>query len=88
MAGRPQSTPILLGLGLDELSAVPSYLPEVKRVIRSISLKQARRLATRALQMPGPREVKREMDKWLRDHQCGLDQRIGTYQEMKTEPHK
>lgn len=42
-------TLLLLGLGLDEFSVGPAALPEVKKVIRSVSLTQAKELATEAL---------------------------------------
>jgi phosphotransferase system enzyme I (PtsI) len=39
MAGDPLSIPILMGLGLDELSMNPQSIPPVKKMIRSLSLK-------------------------------------------------
>jgi phosphotransferase system enzyme I (PtsI) len=38
MAGVPLYAPLLLGLGLDELSMNPQAIPKVKRMIRSINL--------------------------------------------------
>jgi phosphotransferase system enzyme I (PtsI) len=49
MAGDPLYAPLLLGLGVDELSAAPSAVPLVKDSIRSVSLTQAQELAERAL---------------------------------------
>ena len=40
---------LLVGLGLENLSAAPSVIPEVKQVIRSITVKEAKRIARRAL---------------------------------------
>lgn len=41
MAGNPQATPLLLGLGLREFSMAPSRLPLVKQKIRTLTLPQA-----------------------------------------------
>lgn len=49
MAGDPLMTALLLGLGIDELSMVPSSVPLVKSIIRSITMVQARELAEVAL---------------------------------------
>lgn len=49
MAGDPLMTALLLGLGIDELSMVPSSVPLVKAVIRSTLMTQCRELATAAL---------------------------------------
>ncbi|KKL55128.1 hypothetical protein LCGC14_2258490, partial [marine sediment metagenome] len=38
MAGDPLHIPILLGLGMDELSMNPQAIPAVKRMIRSLSI--------------------------------------------------
>lgn len=43
MAGDPYHIPVLLGLGLDGLSMNPQSIPAVKRMIRMISYKDARR---------------------------------------------
>jgi phosphotransferase system enzyme I (PtsI) len=49
MGGEPLYTMLLLGMGLRRLSMPPHQLPEVKRVIRSTDLAQARALAAQAL---------------------------------------
>ena len=46
MAGDPVLAPLLLGLGVDELSAAPSLVPPVKFLIRRLKLSEARELAT------------------------------------------
>ena len=42
MAGDPAYMPILLGLGMDELSMNPQSIPAVKGMIRSLKLKDAK----------------------------------------------
>lgn len=49
MAGDILSVPILLGLGLDEFSVSPVMIPEVKKVITSLQLSDARQLAQTVL---------------------------------------
>jgi phosphotransferase system enzyme I (PtsI) len=49
MAGDPSLTVLLLGLGLDELSMAAPAIPQVKRIIRGVSLKDCRALAEKAL---------------------------------------
>lgn len=57
MAGEPSLVLILLGLGLDEFSIPPSVIPEVKYIIRSISLQQAQDIAKEALRLPTGKEI-------------------------------
>jgi phosphotransferase system enzyme I (PtsI) len=51
MAGDPLATVLLVGMGLDEFSVVPPVLPEIKKIIRSITAKDARRVADKVLGM-------------------------------------
>lgn len=72
LGGDPQATPILAGMGLDEFSASPPYLPEVKRVIRAMQFREAQELAEQALQCRTATEVATLVNEWLREHGCGL----------------
>jgi multiphosphoryl transfer protein len=49
MASDPQAVPILVGLGVDELSVSVPAIPAVKAQVRSLSLAQCQDLAARAL---------------------------------------
>jgi len=49
MAGEPLSVPLLLGLGLEEVSVNPRAVPWVKRVLRSADRRRCRRLARRVM---------------------------------------
>jgi phosphotransferase system enzyme I (PtsI) len=49
MAGDPLATVLLVGLGMDELSVIPPVLPEIKKIIRSIKFKDARRAVEKVL---------------------------------------
>ncbi len=57
MAGDPVLTPLLIGLGIDELSMAPASVPVVKTIIRSITGEQARVLAAQALMAGSAAEV-------------------------------
>ncbi len=49
MGGDPVLVPLLLGLGVDELSSAPSLVPSIKFLIRRLKLSEANELAAFAL---------------------------------------
>ncbi len=57
MAGNPLMAPLLVGLGIDELSVSPTMVPLVKDAIRSIRYSQAEELARAALASESAKEV-------------------------------
>jgi phosphotransferase system enzyme I (PtsI) len=57
MAGDPIFAPLLLGLGVDELSMSPSLLPAVKYLVRAMKMSDAKQLAVDALAMSDPKEI-------------------------------
>ena len=57
MAGDPVLTPLLIGLGIDELSAAPPVVPQIKYIIRRLKLSEAQELAAFALQCESPTEI-------------------------------
>jgi phosphotransferase system enzyme I (PtsI) len=57
MSGEPLYAPLLVGLGLRQLSATPRKIPEIKRVIRQLSVPEAERLAESVLNMETARQV-------------------------------
>ncbi|RPH36754.1 phosphoenolpyruvate--protein phosphotransferase, partial [bacterium] len=58
MAGDPVATVLLIGLGLDELSVNPAILPEIKKIIRSVKYRDARRIAVKILSYSTEEEIK------------------------------
>ncbi|MCP4649875.1 MAG: phosphoenolpyruvate--protein phosphotransferase [PVC group bacterium] len=50
MASEPPFILLLLGLGLDEFSASAVSVPEIKKVIRSVTYEQAKKIADKVLQ--------------------------------------
>jgi phosphotransferase system enzyme I (PtsI) len=59
MAGDPDLTELLLGLGLDELSMSAVTVPQVKRAVTETNTEDARALAERALSARTKNEVRR-----------------------------
>jgi phosphotransferase system enzyme I (PtsI) len=57
MAGDAVYAPLLLGLGIDELSMSPPLIPAVKYLIRSMNLSDAQKLAAEALKMTTAKEI-------------------------------
>ena len=58
MAADPLCTIVLLGLGLDDLSMGPFFVPVIKRIIRSVSYSAARAIARDVTSMGTVKEVK------------------------------
>ncbi len=59
MAGDITMTLILLGLGLDEFSMPSIAVPEVKRIIRSVTMDQAKEIAKKCLTLTTGSEVEK-----------------------------
>ncbi|TVR66836.1 MAG: phosphoenolpyruvate--protein phosphotransferase [Spirochaetaceae bacterium] len=57
MAGDPVATVVLLGLGLDEFSMGAVGIPEVKRIIRSVSMADAEELVGTIMDMRSASEI-------------------------------
>jgi phosphotransferase system enzyme I (PtsI) len=57
MASDPVLAPLLLGLGVDELSAAPPLVPPMKFIIRRLKLGEARQLADFALNCESAAEI-------------------------------
>ncbi|MFZ1083240.1 MAG: phosphoenolpyruvate--protein phosphotransferase [Candidatus Kryptoniota bacterium] len=66
MAGNPLATVMLLGMGLDEFSAVSSMLPVLKKIIRKTNYKTARKFARQLLKMDSTEEIKKKLDDYLK----------------------
>jgi len=58
LASDPEAIPILIGLGLDELSVNPPSVTNVKKLVRSISYNEAKQLAKKAIKMTNAKEVR------------------------------
>jgi phosphotransferase system enzyme I (PtsI) len=51
IAGDPLAVPLLLGLGVDELSVALAVIPDVKKMISVVTMEGSRNLAAKALKM-------------------------------------
>jgi phosphocarrier protein FPr/phosphocarrier protein len=58
LAADPIAVPVLLGLGVQELSVPPGAIPETKALIRKYTLGECRKLAERALGFSSAAEVR------------------------------
>lgn len=57
MAGEPEFTMLLLGLGLRTFSITPPAIPEIKKIIRSVTIDQCQRVARKVSGLDTDREV-------------------------------
>ena len=73
MAGDPLCIPILLGLGITELSMNSRSIPAIKRVIRAISMEEAKRDFQTASMLSTTQEVKDFISGRMRDLLPDLD---------------
>jgi phosphotransferase system enzyme I (PtsI) len=62
MCSDPKFVPLLIGMGLRQLSVTPHAIPELKAVVRSLSISQAEGIAAHALKL----EVARDTETYLR----------------------
>lgn len=67
LAGDALAAPVLLGLGVDELSMAPRALPEVKAHIRRWSFAEAQALAQEVLRLATSEEVHRRLREAYRE---------------------
>jgi phosphotransferase system enzyme I (PtsI) len=63
MAGQPLFTLFLLGIGLRSLSMAPGNIPEIKKLVRMVTVTHAQRIAKRALSF----DTDRQVTNYLRD---------------------
>lgn len=57
IAGDPEYTLLLLGLGLRHFSCTPSAIPEIKKIIRSVTIQQSLEVARQVSQMDTERDI-------------------------------
>src|SRR5215469_1679704 len=67
MASDPLATLLLVGMGLDELSLSPLFIPVVRKVVREVDYQTARSIARETLQMASVQEVKGYLIERYRD---------------------
>ena len=63
MSGEPIYTMLLLGMGLRQLSVTPHSIPEIKKIIRSVTIEEAKTVALEARR----HETARDVNNYLRE---------------------
>jgi phosphotransferase system enzyme I (PtsI) len=63
MSGEPRYTMLLLGLGVRQLSVTPHNIPEIKKMIRSVTVERSVAVAQEAMRL----ETARDVDNYLRE---------------------
>ena len=58
MSGVPIYTMLLLGLGLRRFSVTPAAIPEIKNLVRKVSIERSNEVAAHAMTMENAREIK------------------------------
>lgn len=54
--------PILVGMGIDEISVYPSVFPEIKQIVRGINYKDAKELAEKVVLLSTENEICKEVE--------------------------
>jgi phosphotransferase system, enzyme I, PtsP len=67
MASDPLATLLLVGMGLDELSLSPLFIPVVRKLVREVDYQTARSIARETLQMASVQEIKGYLIERYRD---------------------
>jgi phosphotransferase system enzyme I (PtsI) len=67
MAGDPLCTLLLLGMGLEEFSMEPFFIPVIKKIFRSVTYQTAKTSAQIVLQMDSTDEIKKYLFEQMRD---------------------
>ncbi len=67
MAGDPLYTLVLLGMGLEEFSMGSLFIPVVKKIIRSVTYRQAKATAQIVMQMDTVGEIKKHLFDQMRE---------------------
>ncbi len=67
LAADPPGIPLLIGLGVTELSATPAYVPEAKALVRQLDLTACRALAAKALGLDSAAEIRALARKFIEE---------------------
>jgi phosphoenolpyruvate-protein kinase (PTS system EI component) len=59
LGGDPLAAPVLIGLGVDELSLTPGGIPKTKSIVRSVDSSEAHRLAEQVMKAESAAEARK-----------------------------
>ncbi|HUV35912.1 MAG TPA: phosphoenolpyruvate--protein phosphotransferase [Patescibacteria group bacterium] len=76
MPARVRAALVVIGLGIDELSASPVHIPEIKKIIRSITYDEAKLLVKKALQKSTLAQVRELLDQYIREKRPELQELV------------
>ena len=68
MASEVHLTPLLLGLGIDELSVVTGAVPRIKKAVQSLDAKECGEMACKAAGMTDPQAIEEYCRKYAKKH--------------------
>lgn len=68
LGGDPEATPVLVGLGVDELSLNPAGIPQIKSIVRSLTMESTRVLAEQVLGCKTSTEVRQMVREFNQSH--------------------
>jgi phosphotransferase system enzyme I (PtsI) len=68
MASEIHLTPLLLGLGMDELSVVTRAVPRVKKALQSLDAKECGGVASECSAMTDPAAIEQKCRDYARQH--------------------
>ncbi len=74
LAADPLAIPLLIGLGIDELSMNPASIPKAKMILRSITIPECEEIANNALGFRTALEVKRYLRRTIHDKFPGIEE--------------
>jgi phosphotransferase system enzyme I (PtsI) len=74
MPTRVRAALMVIGLGIDELSASPVHIPEIKKIIRTITYDETKSLVRKALQKSTSAQVRELLDRFIRDKRPELQE--------------
>ncbi len=67
LASDPEAIPLLLGLGVRELSVVPAMIPRIKSLVRTLTLSACVQLAQETLRLQSAGAVRERVRSWLQE---------------------
>jgi phosphotransferase system enzyme I (PtsI) len=75
MAADPKATVLLVGLGIDELSASPLSIPQIKKIVRSIEFREAKDFAEEVMKLNDSKRIEKFLEE---DYQRRFNQENST----------
>jgi phosphotransferase system enzyme I (PtsI) len=67
MCADPLATVVLLGLGIDEFSCSPNMMPEVKKIVRSVTYDECKTIVKKILQYSTTEKIEAHVESFLKE---------------------